>query len=74
MRVIRALSDKDFKELNNKTFKSRFTEFFFFENLIWSFIFISYSMTISEVIIFNILFYFALMKLLINYNFRVIFN
>ncbi len=33
MRVFRALNDKDFKKLNNKTFKNRFKEFFFYKNL-----------------------------------------
>ncbi len=34
MRVIRALNDKDFKELNNNTFKNRFKKLFLFENSI----------------------------------------
>jgi len=33
MRGFRALSDENLKELNNKTFKDRFKEFFFFKNL-----------------------------------------
>ena len=34
MQVIHALSNKDFKELNDKTFKNRFKEFFLFKNSI----------------------------------------
>ncbi len=34
MRMFHALSDENFRELNNKTFKSRFKEFFLFKNLI----------------------------------------
>ncbi len=34
MRMFRALSDEDFKELNNKIFKNRFKKFFFFKNSI----------------------------------------
>ncbi len=32
MRMFRTLSDEGFKELNDKTFKNRFKEFFLFKN------------------------------------------
>ena len=75
MRVILvALNDEDFKELNDKTFKNRFKELFFFKNSIWSSILTSYLMTVFEAMISNILFYSASMKSLMNCSFRVIFD
>ncbi len=74
MQVIRALSNEDFKELNNKTFKSRFKEFFLFKNSIWSFILTSYLMTIFKAMISNILFHSASMKSSMNCSFQVIFD
>ena len=72
--ILVALSDEDFRELNDKTFKNRFKKLFFFENSIWSFILTSYLMTIFKAMIFNILFHFALMKSSINCSFQVIFD
>ncbi len=75
MRVILvALNDEDFKELNDKTFKNRFKELFFFKNSIWSSILTSYLMTVFEAMISEILFYSASMKSLMNCSFRVIFD
>ncbi len=74
MRVIRALSNEDFKELNDKTFKSHFKELFLFKNSIWSSILTLYSMTIFEAMISNILFHSALMKSSMNCSFQVIFD
>ncbi len=74
MQVIHALSNKDFKELNDKTFKNRFKEFFLFKNSIWSFILTSYLMTIFKAMIFNILFHSASMKSLMNCSFQIIFD
>ncbi len=75
MRVILvALNDEDFRESNDKTFKSRFKELFFFENLIWSSIFTSYLMTIFKAMISNILFHSASMKSSMNCSFQMIFD
>ncbi len=75
MRVILvALSNEDFRELNDKTFKSRFKELFFFKNSIWSSILTSYSMTVFEAMISNILSHSASMKSLMNCSFQVIFD
>ena len=72
--ILIALSDKDFRESNDKTFKSCFKELFFFKNSIWSFILTSYLMTVFEAMISNILFYSASMKSSINCSFQVIFD
>ncbi len=75
MRVILvALSDEDFRESNDKTFKNCFKELFFFKNLIWSSILTSYSITVFKAMISNILFHSASMKSSINCSFQVIFD
>ncbi len=72
--ILIALSNEDFRESNDKTFKNRFKKLFLFENSIWSFILTSYSMIVFETMIFNILFHSASMKSLMNCSFRVIFD
>ena len=72
--ILVALSDEDFKESNDKTFKNHFKKLFFFKNSIWSSILTSYSMTVFEAMISNILSHFASMKSLMNCNFQMIFD
>ncbi len=69
-----ALSNEDFRESNDKTFKNRFKELFFFKNLIWSSILTSYSMIVFKAMISNILFHSVSMKSSMNCSFRVIFD
>lgn len=72
--ILVALSNENFRELNDKTFKNRFKELFLFKNSIWNSILTSYLRTVFEAMIFNILFHFALMKLLMNCSFQMIFD
>ncbi len=72
--ILVALSNENFRESNDKTFKNCFKEFFFFKNSIWSFILTSYLMIVFKAMISNILFHSASMKSSMNCSFQVIFD